>query len=193
MPDPLVETRETHDRIHPYLLAAVPANGLVASPPTGGRTVAATFAHIHNVRLTRLQAAGASPPAGAEGSISTRRSTPPPSRKRWPGPAGPSRLSWKPVWPWLEWSGINPYSPAHCGIWPLYMWVPVTDLKKTLGWKKAWLYGRNWVMLGALATRPRHWDWMPWKRTTCLRRVCCMSKLCLPFRALTTSWASTLR
>lgn len=63
MPDPLVETWQIHDRINAYLLAAVPAAALEAAQPTGGRTVAKVFAHIHNVRLMWLQAAGVAIPA----------------------------------------------------------------------------------------------------------------------------------
>lgn len=63
MTDPLVDTWQIHDRIHAYLLAAVPPTALAATPGTGGRTVSQTFAHIHNVRLMWLQAAGVSVPA----------------------------------------------------------------------------------------------------------------------------------
>lgn len=62
MADPLVDTWQIHDRIQTYLLAAVPAAALSARSPTGGRTVAQTFAHTHNVRLMWLEAAGAPVP-----------------------------------------------------------------------------------------------------------------------------------
>jgi len=64
MPDPLVETWQIHDRIHAYLLDAIAAPGLAAVGPTKGRSVGQAFAHIHNVRLMWLQAAGAALPAG---------------------------------------------------------------------------------------------------------------------------------
>jgi uncharacterized damage-inducible protein DinB len=63
MTDPLIDTWRIHDRIHAYLLAAVPATALTATAPTGGRNVAQAFAHIHNVRLMWLKAAGAPVPA----------------------------------------------------------------------------------------------------------------------------------
>jgi uncharacterized damage-inducible protein DinB len=63
MPDPLIETWQIHDRINAYLLAAIPDAHLGAKAPTGGRTVGLTFAHIHNVRLMWLTAAGVKPVA----------------------------------------------------------------------------------------------------------------------------------
>lgn len=60
--DPLVESWQIHDRINLYLLEAVPSGGLDAKEPSGGRTVAQAFGHMHNVRLMWLQAAGASVP-----------------------------------------------------------------------------------------------------------------------------------
>ena len=65
MADPLVESWQIHDRINLYLLAAIPVAGLEATAPTGGRSVAKTFAHIHHVRLMWLQAAGVPAPAAA--------------------------------------------------------------------------------------------------------------------------------
>ncbi len=53
----LVETWEIHQRIHLYLLAAVPPEGLSASLTARGRTVYGLFAHIHNVRLMWLKSA----------------------------------------------------------------------------------------------------------------------------------------
>ena len=64
MPDPLVDTWQINDRINLYVLDAVPAAALTAKSPTGGRSVAQALAHIHNVRLLWLQAAGATIPAG---------------------------------------------------------------------------------------------------------------------------------
>jgi uncharacterized damage-inducible protein DinB len=56
--DPLIETWQIHDRINAYLLVPVPAAALSVAAPSGGRTVAQTFAHIHNVRLMWLKSAG---------------------------------------------------------------------------------------------------------------------------------------
>jgi uncharacterized damage-inducible protein DinB len=56
--DPLIETWQIHDRIHAYLLDAVPAAALPVAAPSGGRSVAQIFAHIHNVRLMWLKSAG---------------------------------------------------------------------------------------------------------------------------------------
>jgi uncharacterized damage-inducible protein DinB len=65
MADPLVETWQIHDRIHAYLLDAIPAAQLKGVAPTKGRSVAQAFAHIHNVRLMWLSAAGAEIPVAA--------------------------------------------------------------------------------------------------------------------------------
>lgn len=64
MADPLIDTWQIHDRINAYLLAAIPAPALAVSAPTGGRTVGQIFAHLHNVRLMWLDAAGVTPTAG---------------------------------------------------------------------------------------------------------------------------------
>jgi uncharacterized damage-inducible protein DinB len=64
MPDPLIETWQIHDRINAYLLAAIPDAHLAAKAQSGGRTVALTFAHVHNVRLMWLTAAGVKAPPG---------------------------------------------------------------------------------------------------------------------------------
>jgi uncharacterized damage-inducible protein DinB len=61
--DPLLDTWRIHERINAYLLAAIPAAGLTATSPAGGRSVSQAFAHIHNVRLMWLKAAGASVPS----------------------------------------------------------------------------------------------------------------------------------
>lgn len=67
MPEPLVDAWSIHDRIHAYILSAVKAPGLRVVPASGGRSVAQTFAHIHNVRLMWLEAAGAAiPPSAAK-------------------------------------------------------------------------------------------------------------------------------
>ncbi|GLC25416.1 DinB family protein [Roseisolibacter agri] len=56
----LLEAFATSDRINHYLLAHLPAEAWAAAPPGGkGRTIAAIVAHMHNVRLMWLKAAGA--------------------------------------------------------------------------------------------------------------------------------------
>ena len=57
MSDPLVETWDIHARIHIYVLDSLPLKALGAVSSSGGRTVAETFAHVHNVRLMWLKAA----------------------------------------------------------------------------------------------------------------------------------------
>lgn len=52
----LLETWRIHDRIHRYLLEAIPEEQL-ATPLTKGKSVAANFTHIHNVRLMWLKSA----------------------------------------------------------------------------------------------------------------------------------------
>jgi uncharacterized damage-inducible protein DinB len=64
MEEQLVETWEIHNRINLYLLDALGPDSLVASLTPPGRTVAAQFAHIHNVRLMWLKSAA---PALLEG------------------------------------------------------------------------------------------------------------------------------
>jgi uncharacterized damage-inducible protein DinB len=54
--DPLLETWQIHARVNRYLLDAVPSPGLAAKAASGGRSVAETFAHVHNVRLMWLKA-----------------------------------------------------------------------------------------------------------------------------------------
>lgn len=49
----------TNNRINQYLLENIPAEAWAAKPPEGkGRPIAAIAAHIHNVRLMWLKAAG---------------------------------------------------------------------------------------------------------------------------------------
>jgi len=49
-----------HNRIHLYLLSALPPEAWTAPPPGGkGRTLAALVSHIHGVRLMWLKAGGA--------------------------------------------------------------------------------------------------------------------------------------
>lgn len=64
MADPLVDTWQIHDRIHAYLLDAIPVAQLESIAPSKGRSVAQAFAHIHNVRLMWLSSAGVETPAG---------------------------------------------------------------------------------------------------------------------------------
>lgn len=51
----LVETWNIHDRIHRYLLAAIPDDALADVSASKGRTIGEQFAHIHNVRLMWLK------------------------------------------------------------------------------------------------------------------------------------------
>jgi uncharacterized damage-inducible protein DinB len=53
----LLETWRIHDRIHRYLLDAIPEEALGAVSASKGRTVAEQIAHVHNVRLLWLGAA----------------------------------------------------------------------------------------------------------------------------------------
>ncbi len=56
----LISAFATNNRINLYLVENVPAEAWSAKPPEGkGRTIAAIAAHIHNVRLMWLKAAGA--------------------------------------------------------------------------------------------------------------------------------------
>jgi len=58
--DAVLRSFAIHNRIHLYLLDAIPAEAWLATPPSGkGRTLAALVAHIHSVRLMWLKAAGA--------------------------------------------------------------------------------------------------------------------------------------
>jgi uncharacterized damage-inducible protein DinB len=62
----LLETWQIHNRIHLYLLAAVPREALTATASSKGRTVGEQFAHVHNVRLMWLKAAAPDLLAGTE-------------------------------------------------------------------------------------------------------------------------------
>ena len=53
----LLDTWAISDRITLYLLDAVPAEALTGVGASGGRTVGAMFAHLHNTRLLWLKAA----------------------------------------------------------------------------------------------------------------------------------------
>ena len=57
MDEQLLETWQIHDRIHHYLLDAIPEEALGAVSASKGRTVAEQIAHIHNVRLLWLGSA----------------------------------------------------------------------------------------------------------------------------------------
>ena len=57
--DGVLRSFAIHNRIHLYLLDAIPAETWLAAPPGGkGRTAAAMVAHIHGVRLMWLKVAG---------------------------------------------------------------------------------------------------------------------------------------
>jgi len=61
LPDALLTAFDTNDRINQYLIENLPAEAWRADPPENkGRTIAAIFAHIHNVRVMWLKAAQAS-------------------------------------------------------------------------------------------------------------------------------------
>lgn len=64
MDEPLVETWSIHDRIHRYLLDAIPEEALGLAPAPKHRTARQLLAHVHNVRLMWLKSAA---PALLEG------------------------------------------------------------------------------------------------------------------------------
>jgi uncharacterized damage-inducible protein DinB len=55
--DQLRETWQIHNRIHLFLLDALPADALHGSLSSGGRDIGQQFAHVHNVRLMWLKPA----------------------------------------------------------------------------------------------------------------------------------------
>jgi len=58
--DAVLRSFAIHNRIHLYLLDALPPEAWLATPPGGkGRTLAALVAHMHSVRLMWLKAGGA--------------------------------------------------------------------------------------------------------------------------------------
>lgn len=61
---PLIETWQISSRINEYLLSSLAEEHLADLSPSKGRTVAAQFAHIHNVRLMWLRAAAPELEAG---------------------------------------------------------------------------------------------------------------------------------
>ncbi len=69
----LLSALATNNRITQYLIENVPAEAWSAKTPEGkGRSIAAMAAHIHNVRLMWLKAAGAQLPAKIEESASAK-------------------------------------------------------------------------------------------------------------------------
>ena len=59
MDDQVIDTWNIHNRINIYMLDAVSAEALAASPGSKGRSVGQMFMHMHNVRLMWLKSGGA--------------------------------------------------------------------------------------------------------------------------------------
>jgi uncharacterized damage-inducible protein DinB len=58
LPQALLTSFDTNDRINQYMIENLPSEAWRAEPPAGkGRTVAAIVAHLHNVRVMWLKAA----------------------------------------------------------------------------------------------------------------------------------------
>lgn len=57
MEEQIIQTWSIHNRIHLYLLEAMPEEALEAALAPKGRNVYALFAHLHNVRLMWLKSA----------------------------------------------------------------------------------------------------------------------------------------
>jgi uncharacterized damage-inducible protein DinB len=58
LPQALLISFDTNDRINRYMIENLPAEAWRAEPPEGkGRTIAAIVAHLHNVRVMWLKAA----------------------------------------------------------------------------------------------------------------------------------------
>jgi uncharacterized damage-inducible protein DinB len=58
LPQALLTSFDTNDRINHYMIESLPAEAWRAEPPAGkGRTIAAIVAHMHNVRVMWLKAA----------------------------------------------------------------------------------------------------------------------------------------
>lgn len=53
--DQLVDTWNIHNRIQLYLLDAIAPEALRGAPAARGRSVGSMFAHIHNIRLMRIE------------------------------------------------------------------------------------------------------------------------------------------
>jgi uncharacterized damage-inducible protein DinB len=65
--DALLSAFDTNERINRYLIENLPAEAWRAAPPGNkGRDIASIVAHIHNVRLMWLKAAGGKVPAKLE-------------------------------------------------------------------------------------------------------------------------------
>jgi uncharacterized damage-inducible protein DinB len=84
--DALLTAFDTNDRINQYLIENLPAEAWRAEPPNGkGRDVASIVAHMHNVRVMWLKAAGgkASPERDAKipEQLDRHRVTPAQARK----------------------------------------------------------------------------------------------------------------
>ena len=64
LPEALLSAFDTNDRINQYLLESLPAEAWRVEPPgEKGRDIASVFAHMHNVRVMWLKAAGGKVPA----------------------------------------------------------------------------------------------------------------------------------
>src|SRR5277367_4666110 len=58
LPQALLTSFDTNDRINRYMIESLPAEAWRVEPPSGkGRTIAAIVAHLHNVRVMWLKAA----------------------------------------------------------------------------------------------------------------------------------------
>jgi uncharacterized damage-inducible protein DinB len=58
LPQALLTSFDTNDRINLYMIENLPSEAWLAEPPGGkGRTIAAIVAHMHNVRVMWLKAA----------------------------------------------------------------------------------------------------------------------------------------
>jgi uncharacterized damage-inducible protein DinB len=58
LPQALLTSFDTNDRINRYMIENLPTEAWLAEPPSGkGRTIAAIVAHLHNVRVMWLKAA----------------------------------------------------------------------------------------------------------------------------------------
>ena len=66
----LLAAFDTNDRINQYLIESLPAEAWRAEPPGGkGRDIASIVAHMHNVRVMWLKAAGGKPSAERDARI----------------------------------------------------------------------------------------------------------------------------
>jgi uncharacterized damage-inducible protein DinB len=68
--DALLVAFDTNDRINQYLIDNLPAEAWRAEPPNGkGRDIASIVAHMHNVRVMWLKAAGGKASPERDGTI----------------------------------------------------------------------------------------------------------------------------